>query len=175
MEDTTRVLEKIVTIEDKTYRVRKMNALVGSFVMKQLFGKLIPMLSEGQKLMEAIENAGEEDGSLDDGKAVGIALASLPTILDRISEEDIQTLMQKALNYTDVQLPAGWCQIMTGDYFSYPELEYDLQTCLALTVQCLAFNASGFFGGSGSPLSWMTAALTSQPERKTSTKRPSRQ
>lgn len=180
MENTTRILEKVIEVGDKTYRVRKMDALTGSFVMKQLFQNLLPMVGDGQKLIKAIEAAaddskGEDGKGLTEDDAVLMAMSSLPTLLEKISEDDIRTLMTKALNYTDVSLPAGWMQVMTGSHFSYPDLEYDLMTCLVLCVHCIAFNGSGFFGESGFPFSSMIAALTSQPGRKTSTKKPTRQ
>ncbi len=75
-----------------------------------------------------------------------------PTILDLItslSEEELRSVMTSSLNHTEVMLPAGPQPVMTGSEWGWPELQHDTVSCLKLTVECISWSLSGFFGDGG--------------------------
>ena len=75
-----------------------------------------------------------------------------PSVLDLIislSEDELRSVMTSCLNHTDVMLPAGPQPVMTGSEWGWPELEHDTLSCLKLTVECISWSLSGFFGGGG--------------------------
>ena len=75
-----------------------------------------------------------------------------PSVLDLItslSEDELRSVMTSCLNHTEVMLPAGPQPVMTGSEWGWPELEHDTMSCLKLTVECISWSLSGFFGGGG--------------------------
>ena len=80
------------------------------------------------------------------------ATVQKPSILDLVtslSEDELRSVMTACLNHTEVILPAGPQPVMTGPEWGWPELEHDTMSCLKLTVECISWSLSGFFGGGG--------------------------
>ena len=127
-----RETEKEITLPEgasgRHWRLRKMNALDGAWLLKLLLEKLLPELK------------GAADRALTD---------LLPGLLNRLTEEELRRVMTLCLRHTDVSLPAGWTPVMSGDEFSVEEIGYDAPLCLAVCWQALVFNCGGFFGEGG--------------------------
>ena len=62
---------------------------------------------------------------------------------------DIRSLMVSCLNHAEVLLPAGYIPVMTGEDWSWPDLQYDTATCLKLTLEVSLWTLQGFFGAGG--------------------------
>ncbi len=62
---------------------------------------------------------------------------------------DIRSLMVSCLNHAEVRLPAGYIPVMTGEDWSWPDLQYDTATCLKLTLEVSLWTLQGFFGAGG--------------------------
>ena len=67
-----------------------------------------------------------------------------------LSDEDMRRLMTVCLEHCKVLLPAGWNPVMTRGEWSWIELEYDVATCLKLTIEEVLWTLEGFFGGGAS-------------------------
>ena len=67
-----------------------------------------------------------------------------------LSDEDMRRLMTVCLEHCEVLLPAGWNPVMTRGEWSWIELEYDVATCLKLTIEEVLWTLEGFFGGGAS-------------------------
>ena len=67
-----------------------------------------------------------------------------------LTDEDMRRLMTVCLEHCEVLLPAGWNPVMTRGEWSWIELEYDVATCLKLTIEEVLWTLEGFFGGGAS-------------------------
>ena len=67
-----------------------------------------------------------------------------------LSDDDLRRLMIVCLEHCDVLLPAGWNPVMTRGEWSWIELEYDVATCMKLTIEEVLWTLEGFFGGGAS-------------------------
>lgn len=85
-----------------------------------------------------------------------------PTVMDLVasfSADELKSVMTSCLNHVFVMLPAGPNPVMTGDEWSWPELQYDAQSCLELMLEEISWALEGFFVAGGS---------TSAPASRTS-------
>lgn len=128
MRETTKEITLPAGPDGSRWRLRKMNAMDGSWLLKLLLEKLLPELKGGA------------DRPLTD---------LLPGLLSRLSEEEFRRVMTLCLTHTDLSLPAGWTPVMDGSGFAVEAPEYDAPLCLALCWQGLVFNCGGFFGEGG--------------------------
>ena len=145
---------KDVTIGERRFRIRKLDARTGGFILFKVAGILAPLV---QKIdfgkLKDVKNPEEVD--LNDFDLGGI-LAEL----GNIPESDFNYLQEKCLRVTYELLPAGETAVLNADgTFGVIGLEHDTMTVLALTVHALIFNLKGFF--SGSPLASMAGGLLS--------------
>ena len=85
-----------------------------------------------------------------------------PTVMDLVasfSADELKSVMTSCLNHVFVMLPAGPNPVMTEDEWSWPELQYDAQSCLELMLEEISWALEGFFVAGGS---------TSAPANRTS-------
>lgn len=151
-----REMEKHITLNNEPYRVRKMDAFSGSYLLKFLLEKCLPMVQAAQGLFG--DQAADKDHADKDHAAGDDGAKALPLIsqaLSSVSEDDLRTIMSKCLSYADKSLPAGWQPVMSKGSFGVADLEYDLPTCLLLCYHVIAYNCEGFFGDGGSLISQM--------------------
>lgn len=145
-----RELEKIVELNGEKYRVRKMDVISGTYLLKFLMQKLMPIFSQMDELFGEKKPA-KKRGAKDAQDAGETAFLSLiPKLLDEITEEDLHRLIVKCLNYADKSLPAGWQPVMVREEYGIKGIEYEMGTCLMLCYHCIAFNCGGFFDGGSS-------------------------
>lgn len=157
-----RELEKIVELNGEKYRVRKMDVISGTYLLKFLMQKLMPIFSQMDELFgekKPAKKRGAKDVQ-DTGEAAFLSM--IPKLLDEITEEDLHRLIVKCLNYADKSLPAGWQPIMVREEYGIQGIEYEMDTCLMLCYHCIAFNCGGFFAG-GSSIFGKMALPTSLP------------
>lgn len=140
-----RELEKIVELNGEKYRVRKMDVISGTYLLKFLMQKLMPIFSQMDELFgekKPAKKRGAKDAQ-DTGEAAFLSM--IPKLLDEITEEDLHRLIVKCLNYADKSLPAGWQPVMVREEYGIQGIEYEMDTCLMLCYHCIAFNCGGFF------------------------------
>ncbi len=122
-------LHKDVEIGNKRYRVTRLRADVGSWIIFQLLTKMLPGFVSGR-----------------------LNLAGIPQSGESISESDFRSIQNHCLaacyRYED-SAPGVYMPIMSNGAFAIKELEYDLATVLSLTIHCLQFNFADFFSEDG--------------------------
>lgn len=145
-----RELEKIVELNGEKYRVRKMDVISGTYLLKFLMQKLMPIFSQMDELFGEKKPAKKRGAKEAQDTGEAAFLSMIPKLLDEITEEDLHRLIVKCLNYADKSLPAGWQPIMVREEYGIQGIEYEMDTCLMLCYHCIAFNCGGFFDGGSS-------------------------
>lgn len=157
--------------KEMRFRVQKLDALHGAWLMKFAAEKILPAINGAEEAMQALkmkakeaansgDDKGEEGAEAQKKELQGIqeegtkdVINLIVSALENISEEELIHFMGKCLQSVKCDLPAGWRPVMTGpSSFGVSELEYDVAGCLALCMDVIEVNLSGFFGGSLSAL-----------------------
>lgn len=149
MREIVKKVVHTVDEEELTFQVHKMNALDGSYLIKFVAEKLIPLFDSFQTLFSAPEGEEEVDVEEEARKRSEAIVEVLPKALASISKEELHSFQKQCLNNVDMMLPAGWQKVMSGDTFGVEEVEYDPLLALMLCYDVVEFNFSGFFGGKG--------------------------
>ena len=152
MREITKIVKHTIDDQEYSFQIQKMDALQGGVLLKFLTEKLLPMFDQIQVLLQSIKMSGnetdEEKEKLIKQKTVE-ALSMITGTLESISDDDMINLMRKCLRTVYVSLPAGFQPVMVGNNFGFPEVEYDIGTCLTLCYEVIEFNTESFFGESG--------------------------
>lgn len=149
MREIVKKVVHTVDEEELTFQVHKMNALDGSYLIKFVAEKLIPLFDSFQTLFSSPEGEEEVDVEEEARKRSEAIVEVLPKALASISKEELHSFQKQCLNNVDMMLPAGWQKVMSGDTFGVEEVEYDPLLALMLCYDVVEFNFSGFFGGKG--------------------------
>ncbi len=169
--------EKIIPLNDGSYRLRKFPAIDGAYFVKLIMEKLIPavrvIITAFPGLSKTLTGKGAAEA--DKELTVDEMVATVIPILSSISKQDLTQIMTDCLNRCDKMLPAGPQPVMQGNEFGVPDLEDDIVTCLILCYRVVEFNVAGFFGGGGSLFSPTTINRILQFTPKTSTDGPGHQ
>lgn len=141
-------LYKSITIGDETFVIKKFTAITGLQIAKLLITKAEPMIP-------MLENGLEKEDNLDEMSDALVKLA------ESISDEELNTLVNKCLRYVYKQFPAGLQPVVdrTGNY-GVDGVEYDLRKTVRLCYEAIVWGASDFFGESGSILPGGLPGLT---------------
>jgi hypothetical protein len=131
MAATFQPASKDVVISGVTYQVGQFKARDGSFVLAQLLTKLLPSFLEAAFKKQA-----------------GVSLPSGRTSM--LTEDEFASIQGHALAVcrrveNSVPMPI----FFLPNTWAIREIEYDLVTVMALTVQALVFNIVPFFQGDG--------------------------
>jgi hypothetical protein len=114
---------KDIILDNRTFRIRKFDALTGSYIAYKLMSEALPMGL---------------------GKGLGIPE---PKESKTMSKADFIDTQKDCLKVCFEVLPAGEVCIMNENgTFGVLGLERDTKNVLALTAHSLMFNISGFFG-----------------------------
>ena len=119
--------------EPREFRLRKLDAFSGAFLLRLLM----------KHLPEASDSPGGPARTVSAGDLVGLIFTAL-------SKEELRSLMSTCLVNTEVLLEAGYQPVMQKGEWSYSELEYDARNCMKLTIESVLWTLAGFFGESGS-------------------------
>ena len=118
-----------IEIRGTRYQIGRLTARTGSWIVTQIVTKMLPFGIEGQ-----------------------LGTGGLPASRAEMTEADFQNIQDHCLavcrryemtGSTETPMPIT----VRPGVFAVRELEYDLPTVLALTVQALVFNLSPFFSG----------------------------
>ena len=149
----TRELVKDITINDELYRVRKMNVLDGVYLAKFVTEKIMPMLSNAEKVF-GLDGTSKRKKAVSDEEIMMKAMSSIiPGMLADIKRDELDEIIQICLNACDKVLPAGAQPIMSGKNYGIQDVQYDTGLCLKLCYHCIVFNLGDFFGEGGLDLS----------------------
>lgn len=144
---------KNVTVNGRTFQVKKFDARTGSFMLFKVSGLLAPLF-KGFDLNKLLQVKKPEDIGFN------LDIAGMMAQLGGLSEEDFNYVQEKCLQACFEVLPSGLTPVLNANgTFGAIGLEDDTITVLALTAHALMFNLKGFF--SGSPLASMLGGLTS--------------
>lgn len=130
---------KDVEISGRKFRIKKFNAMTGSFMLLKVIGILTPLF-KGVDIKKFKDAKSLEDLNIDFAEALS-GLTSLP-------EKDFNDIQVKCLNICFEDLPGGLTPVLNDNgTFGVIGLEDDTMTVMALTVHVLLFNMMGFFPG----------------------------
>lgn len=137
---------KDIEINGRTFRLKKMNARTGSYMLFKLMKILTPI----------VKNI--EIDSTDEIKLSDLNLTEITKSLFDLEEEEFKYIQDNALKVVQEILPGGQPYVLNqyGE-FEALNVEFDIGLVMNLTVQSLFFNITGFF--KGSPLESMLKGL----------------
>lgn len=146
------VLFKDIEINGRTFRLKKLDARTGSYMLFKLVKILTPIF-KGIKFEDVKKNI-KEDVKEDD-----INITELMSSIFDLPENEFRYIQDNCLRVVEELLPAGPANVL-DNYGNYGilNIEFDTMLLMNLTVQSLIFNVSGFF--EGSPLTSMLKNLT---------------
>lgn len=150
MRETVKDITHEIEGEERRFRIHKMDALRGSFLMKFCAEKLLPVFNAMQNIYKDIDV--EQIKDEEEKKAVveqqtNNVMAILINAISSISEEELVKFEIRCLQTVEMDTEGGWIYVMSGDKFNIGILEYDTMTVLMLCYDVIEFNLSGFFGG----------------------------
>lgn len=136
---------KNIEVDGRTFRLNKMNAKTGSYMLFKLMKMLTPILKNIK----------------DDAKEVDLTdlnLTEIASSLFDLEEKEFRYIQDNSLQVVQEILPGGQPFILNkyGE-FEALNVEFDTGLIMNLTVQSLVFNVTGFF--KGSPLESMLKGL----------------
>lgn len=148
MREIVKTVKHTVEEEELVFQIHKMNALDGSYLIKFVAEKLIPLFDSFQTAFTSGGEAETEEEIAEVAKKRSEAIVDiLPKALSSISKEELHSFQKQCLNNVDMMKPAGWQRVMNGESFGVEEVEYDPMLSLILCYDVVEFNFSGFFGG----------------------------
>jgi hypothetical protein len=144
---------KEITIKEQNYRICKLSAKSGSWLLMQLMGKMI-------KIMEELANTGSPNPEVnnvleqDKNKAEESAHAAIQFMLMNLEEDTFAKVQNHALSVcyrleNAGSVPVPMPVIMNDGRFAIKELEFDIETVMSLTSQSLFANLAPFFSKNG--------------------------
>ena len=114
---------KDITISERNFRIKKFDALTGSYIAYSLMAETLPMGV---------------------GKLIG--LPEQKSEIKKMSKQDFRDLQMDCLKVCSEKLTGGMQPIFDeGGNWAVIGLESDAVTVLALTIQALIFNVKSFF------------------------------
>ena len=154
MRETTKQIKIGPEGEEKTYQIRKMNALAGTYLIKFCAEKLLPVYNSIQDVFGEVPDVENLEGEALKNMEEKVArermdkiMTIIPDALESLSEKELLEFEVRCLQTVDILKPAGWQPVMIGNSFGDEELEYDISSVLRLVYEVLIFNLGSFFGG----------------------------
>lgn len=140
------ILYKDIEINNRKFRLKKMDARTGSYMLFKLVKILTPIFKNLK-----IDNL--DDISLDD-----LNITDLMSSIFDLPEEEFRYVQDNCLKVVEELLPAGPARVLDkhGNY-GVLDVEFNTGLLMNLTIQSLVFNVTGFF--EGSPLSSIIKGL----------------
>lgn len=145
------ILYKDIEINERKFRLNKLDARTGSFLLFRLIKIIAPLF----KNLDINKNEGEEASNLMDD----INITELVSSICDLPEDDFRFIQDNCLQVIEEVLPAGPSKVIDkyGNYCIL-DVEFDTMLLMNLTIQSLVFNLKGFF--EGSPLTSMSKGLS---------------
>lgn len=129
-----------VTINDRAFAIQKFTAKDGLKIARIVMSKAAPLSAIFAK------NEGDEIDEHNMFAAVG-------AIMDALTDEDIDSLVNKCLSVCYEDLPAGLQVVIDKQgNFCVDDIEYDMQLTIRLCYEAIKWGAADFFDGN----SWLS-------------------
>jgi septum formation topological specificity factor MinE len=139
---------KDVTLGVSRYRIARMNASTGSWLLFKLLDSLRKIMADGsQDTQSAPQEIGTEQREQAANALIQGMLMTLDKgLFDQVQREALNVVGQyTAIGEKEVVLPV----LMANGTVAIPELRNDIVSIVQLTSQSLYFNLSPFFLGDG--------------------------
>ena len=147
MRETSRIYEMDIDGEKRTFRIQKMDAFTGTFLMKLLTEKVLPSLKDAIKI---VNSESPDDENAAEVSMQKMLLEIIPELLSSLDEKETRRLMTVCLQTVSCLYEAGYQKVVDSNgNFGVEELEYDVAACLKLVYQVFVFNCADFFAESG--------------------------
>lgn len=144
---------KDIEINGRSFRLTKMDARTGCFMMFKLM-KLLPSVLENIN----VEKLDLGNLSLDSLK--GLNLTEMLDPIFEMPEKEFRYIQDNCLKVVQENLPAGLQPVLNkNNTWGVNNIENNTGLVMNLTIQSLAFNVMGFF--EGSPLTSLVENVTS--------------
>lgn len=140
-----------VTIGETEYSIKRFDAKTGLKLARLVISKAAPIIP----LLETITADTDKDKEKDKGDKKPEENAKIyeavGAVLETLSDEDLDNLVDKCLRVCYANLPAGMQPVIdeTGNY-GVDNVEYDMGLTLRLCFEAIKWGASDFFGGKNS-------------------------
>ena len=139
--DIMKMVEFEIGGEMKSFRITKMDAFSGSYLMKIVVEKAMPLLQD------AISGTSEQE---DESLNLKLIADTLPKLLESMTMDELKKLMVLCLQTVDMSFPAGYQKVVDArGNFGVEDLQYNTAACLRLMYEVIVYNCSGFFEESG--------------------------
>ena len=139
--DIMKMVEIELDGETKSFRITKMDAFSGAYLMKLVTEKAMPLLQEAIKGIEQQE---------DDSFNLKLITEYLPRLLESMTMDELKKLMVLCLQSVELSFPAGFQRVVDAKgNFGVEELQYNTAICLRLMYEVIVYNCAGFFEESG--------------------------
>lgn len=127
---------KDIEINGRTFRLNKMDARTGSYMLFKLTKIITPII-------------GKIDISKEEINLTDLNLEELANSLFDLPEKEFRYIQDNALKVVQEILPGGKPYILNkyGE-FEALNVEFDIPLVMNLTIQSIIFNVKGFFSGS---------------------------
>lgn len=147
-----------ITVGENTYAIKRFDARTGLKIARLVIAKaapIIPLLGKGAEDPKAKPKGRKQTGqsAADADPDNTQVYGAVGAVLDSLSDEDLDVLIDKCLRVCYAKLPAGLQPIIdeTGNY-GVEGIEYDMGLTLRLCFEAIKWGASDFFAGKGSIL-----------------------
>lgn len=156
------------TIGETVYRFKKFNAMQGVKLAKMLASKVLKGV-DGNGLISLVKGVGDSNKDVSEMSYselfetinVETIMNSLSSILENLSDEELDLLATRCLTNVSVVLPVGATPVMDvhGNYL-VQNIEYNPQLFMLLIFEEIKWGLSDFFTGSNWKI-FQTASLIS--------------
>lgn len=126
-----------VTIDDRTFRIKKFDAKTGLKLARLVIAKAAPILPMIQ------------DGNTSDARV----FTAIGGILESLDDADLDNIIDKCLRVCYEDLPAGPAPVIDDlGHYGVENVEYDMMLTLRLCIEAIKWGASDFFDEKSSNL-----------------------
>jgi len=127
------ITHKDIEVNNRNFRLNKMDARTGSFMLFKLMKILTPIFKNIKK--------DSKEMKLED-----LNLSELASSLFDLPENEFKYIQDNCLQVIDEILPAGAQKVLDKyGIFGVNNIEFDTALVMNLTIQSLVFNVSSFF------------------------------
>ena len=127
------IMYKDIEVNNRNFRLNKMDARTGSFMLFKLMKILTPIFKNIKK--------DSKEMKLED-----LNLSELASSLFDLPENEFKYIQDNCLQVIDEILPAGAQKVLDKyGIFGVNNIEFDTALVMNLTIQSLVFNVSSFF------------------------------
>ncbi len=146
-----------ITVDGSTYAIKRFDAKTGLKIARLVIAKaapIIPLLDKAtgtaSEKPKGKKQTGRNAADINPENDTQI-YGAVGAILDSLSDEDLDVIIDKCLRVCYAKLPAGLQPVIdeTGNY-GVEGIEYDMGLTLRLCFEAIKWGASDFFAGNAS-------------------------